>query len=589
MTRYTPSTFCFRNATDALPVLLDYMLINGSEVGSRQGERTFEILTPQIMLTHPWEREILTPLRKASLPAQIAETMWVLAGRGDIEWLSHYLSRAGEFSDDGKYWRGAYGPRIRDWRSMGINGPQHTDQLRHVVELLKHDRGTRRAVINIYDPAVDTQDGKDIPCNNWLSFISRNGYLHLNVAIRSNDVIWGWSGINQFEWSVLQEIVAKMTGNMIGNLTFNVTSFHLYEKHWEKARNIVKESRGMVPSALSSPGFSLKSVKERPDWHTTDSDIDLLNELISEWFRAEEKIRNGEYYDVSEFPEPMFRSWLYVLEWYWSQDDSVLGLHLANTRLRAAAFQSPKRKVEKPTTRDQDKPLAYQAEFIDFVSKLHEEKGAVYGDSWKKRGESFSIIPNILRKSDRLGVAGGGDTAADTVIDLLVYLAKYRLWLSYEQMAPTYDGKLYLPVDFNENVEVRLLLSRVSRIATAATQRADLPKQIEALESLCEVLASSVAEGVSPIQKAGVVNEALPLAFSAAKRLWAEEQGHIAADADTSDGIEVGKMAPVRDITEKARARQDRDVESVKQAAQRLDSNHAERNAQRRWNGYEEI
>ena len=68
--------------------------------------------------------------------------------------------------------------------------------------------------------------------------------------------------------------------------------------------------------------------------------------------------------------------------------------------------------------------------FVEFVAQLHREKHAAYGDSWKKRGEMLGIMANIARKMDRLGVAGGGDTAADTAIDLLVYLIKYRLWIA---------------------------------------------------------------------------------------------------------------------------------------------------------------
>ena len=66
---------------------------------------------------------------------------------------------------------------------------------------------------------------------------------------------------------------------------------------------------------------------------------------------------------------------------------------------------------------------------MEFVAQLHREKHAAYGDSWKKRGEMLGIMANIARKMDRLGVAGGGDTSADTAIDLLVYLIKYRLWI----------------------------------------------------------------------------------------------------------------------------------------------------------------
>ena len=114
----------FPNLNEALPRLAQRLLA-APVVGSRNGG-TREIMNIEITLDRPLEREVLHQERKASLPAQIAETMWVLAGRNDIEWLSHYLPRAKDFSDDGTTWRAGYGRRLRHfgaeyapkWRSQ---------------------------------------------------------------------------------------------------------------------------------------------------------------------------------------------------------------------------------------------------------------------------------------------------------------------------------------------------------------------------------------------------------------------------------------------------------------------------------------
>lgn len=333
--------FKFDSVTEALPHLLDHVQAAGEEVGSRQGDRTLEILMPQITLVKPWRREVLTPGRKASLPAQIAETMWVLGGRDDIDFLSYYLPRAVDFSDDGETWRGAYGPRIREWETPDQDG-HVIDQLAHVVDLLKTDRTTRRAVIAIYDPVLDTAPGKDIPCNNWLSFINRGGELHMNVAIRSNDVFWGWSGINTFEWSALQEIVAHLVGVQVGTLTFNVTSFHLYDRHWKRADEIVKTWKHTAgldwTHPADSPRFDLGG-------HTRS--VNVLDALIQDWFDTEEKIRTGQVGwepIVYEFPEPMLRSWLHVIAAHWTGDATWL-VPYKGTRLDQGYRFSPKRKV----------------------------------------------------------------------------------------------------------------------------------------------------------------------------------------------------------------------------------------------------
>ncbi len=439
-------SYSFTNVNHALPQLATTVLAEGDEVGSRLGERTLELTHVGIKLEKPWQREIVIPGRKASVAAQIAETMWVLSGRNDIGWLSHYLPRASDFSDDGSTWRSGYGPRLRDYgweREIDAKG---VDQLARVVELLQRSPGTRQGVISIWDPTVDGTPGKDTACNNWLSFISRKGKLDLHVAIRSNDLIWGWSGINQFEWSALQEIVAGLTGLMVGELHFTITSLHVYDRHWEKARLI-----GLGGSELGqgdSPRFDY--VKTMPE----------LDNMIKEWFGQEALIRTGQPIDVGRFPEPMMRSWLRVLQWYWSGDERFLE-SLNGTRLRHAALIGSKPAGKPQEVRELPHlkslmgalgiagtpvlPVAaqlvehelipltdqtFKPDFLTYINELHAEKHAAYGDSWKRRGE-FGILANIARKVDRLimGLDTSDETQLDTAIDLLVYLAKYRGWL----------------------------------------------------------------------------------------------------------------------------------------------------------------
>ena len=396
----------------ALPDLLGTLLAEGEDVLSRNGN-TKELRFPHISVVNPLNRYAQATARKASLAAQIAETMWVLAGRDDIEFLSQYLPRAKDFSDDGKVWRGAYGPRIRSW-----NGG--TDQLVGVINILRESRNSRRAVISLFDAEIDQQPGKDIPCNNWLHFLPRGDTLDLHVVARSNDVMWGWSGINFFEWSTMLEIVASYAGFVVGEMHFSVSSFHLYEHHFDKAKAI-------IGCSVRNQTFDAPRFKDRSDVNLVARD---LSTLLSEWFHLEKFIREFDYQRrptneinfrvlsdrISKFPDPMLRSWLLVLVGYWSdnREHSSLTLH------RALAA-SPKR----PVPSDLKK-------FQDTVSSLHKQKHEAYGDSWKKRGEQVSIWANIARKVDRLVSKGEttDENQIDTAVDLWVYVLKYRLWLS---------------------------------------------------------------------------------------------------------------------------------------------------------------
>lgn len=428
----------YDTVSEALPAVMQDLLKYGDEVGSRNG-RVKECLNAQIVISDPVRREVLSVNRKANVFAQIAETMWVLSGRNDVEWLSAYLPRAKDYSDDGETWRGGYGPRLRNWggwphqNSTGMVG---LDQIQHVISLLRNDPLSRRAVIAIYDPATDAAPGKDIPCNDFLQFQSRGGVLHLTVTVRSNDIMWGWSGINAFEWSTLQEIVASLLGIQVGPITFNIGSLHLYEQHFAKAERIEYEYWDQYDIVPFNPGHEITTIEE-------------VDDLFNQWFSWEDLCRHGtaDLNTLHEwFYEPMIMSWAAAIAYYWQREPHWL-THLSGTALVVAVARTPASMLPEPRVASrsgaagQGHTLATHERtgaFYEYVKNLHAVKHASYGDSWKKRGEKMSILANMARKVDRIGVGDEFDSSSDTVIDLFVYAIKYRGWLNGGTSDPEY-------------------------------------------------------------------------------------------------------------------------------------------------------
>ena len=449
----------YLTVNDALPDLARHVL-NGEELGSRKGERVLERLHQQITLTEPWDRYPRLGLRKASLPAQIAETMWILAGRNDVEWLSYYLPRAAEFSDDGETWRGGYGPRIRRYGDPMLPERLHLDQLAAVVRELRENPTSRRAVIGIWDASMDARrenEGpwKDVPCNDIISFQSRLGELHAHVFVRSNDLMWGWSGINAFEWSVLQEVIAGILGIEVGTLTFSISSLHAYDRHWEKLRKI--GAAYPAPEEHFDPLDAFDVPRLTKD-ETRPRSVAELDEEIAEWFKAEARIRAARSFDEawaeanSAACSGLFDAFLQVIAAarFGRPDD------LPSRVLRESLKASPRAPFAVDEEREEIRatnfggviransvltpagpepglsPIAAaptREALADAISSLHDVKHAAYGDSWKRRGESLGILANIARKTDRLGKTDDVETALDTAVDLLVYLVKYEAWL----------------------------------------------------------------------------------------------------------------------------------------------------------------
>lgn len=445
--------YIFESMDSALPALCSELTDHGALVPSRLGDDTKELRHVGVTLTRPLDREVLAGHRNASIVAQIAETMWVLRGRSDITWLGQYLPRAHEFSDDGTTWRGAYGPRLRRY------GMAETDQLQHVVDLLRADPNTRRAVLSIYDPNIDVHPGKDIPCNDFMSFSLRDGRLDAHVFIRSNDLVWGWSGINAFEWSVVLEVIAWFVGAEPGSLHFSITSLHAYDRHFKRLEKIASAPRvtgGWEQGRRFNPhGMRFQQLRE----------LDLI---LDWWFDIEDRARTGnDVHDViaqfEEQADPLLGGFLRVIASHWLDDNTYM-TPLLGTRLAEAYSRELWRTQERKTeTRVTQQGEHVPNDFDRFVAELHAEKHAAYGDSWRKRGELFSILPNVARKVDRL--ASGKDTTdetqADTAIDLLVYLIKYRIWLAQNVSGVTYPSALTQPlieIDYTNEVELVALM-----------------------------------------------------------------------------------------------------------------------------------
>jgi hypothetical protein len=86
-----------------------------------------------------------------------------------------------------------------------------------------------------YDLMVEN-DIKDVPCNTHIYFSVRNGYLHMTVCNRSNDMIWGAFGANAVHMSYLMEYMAHAVGAKVGHYTQFTNNLHAYKNVLEKHR-----------------------------------------------------------------------------------------------------------------------------------------------------------------------------------------------------------------------------------------------------------------------------------------------------------------------------------------------------------------
>lgn len=207
--------------------VVDTVVQKGLEVSPR-GDPTLELIGATVVITNP---ELTLPVgvgRGVSKVVAAMETLQLIGGFTDPV-LTCRASDAFEKVKDGGAFHGAYGPRT-------------APQFPRVVERLKSDGYTRRAVVNIWDPAQDLyRDGlHDYPCTITLEYTIRNGALVASTHMRSNDV---WLGLayDAFVFTQVQLTLCNILQVDPGPYVHHATSLHIYERDVPKVGKLTAD------------------------------------------------------------------------------------------------------------------------------------------------------------------------------------------------------------------------------------------------------------------------------------------------------------------------------------------------------------
>ena len=172
---------------------------------------------------------IATARTDYSLSYMLGELVWYFTGRDDVEFISKFSSFWEHISDDGVTNRSAYGAIV--FNRYGF------DQVAQVIDTLKRDPYSRRAVINFNVPNPERFETKDEICTLALVFELRNGKLDCTGIMRSNDV-WLGTPYDVVFFTELQKHIANELGVGYGKYTHIAVSLHAYEKDIDRVREV---------------------------------------------------------------------------------------------------------------------------------------------------------------------------------------------------------------------------------------------------------------------------------------------------------------------------------------------------------------
>lgn len=164
-----------------------------------------------------------------SVPYMLGGLALYFTGRDDVEFISKFPSFSKCIGGDGVTTRSAYDAVM--FNRYGF------DQVAQVIDTLKRDPCSRRAIIDLNIPNTERFEMKDEICTIALVFELREGKLDCTGIMRSDDV-WLGTPYDVVFFTELQKHIANELGVGYGKYTHFAVSLHAYEKDIDRVREV---------------------------------------------------------------------------------------------------------------------------------------------------------------------------------------------------------------------------------------------------------------------------------------------------------------------------------------------------------------
>ena len=167
--------------------LLNRILTEGTQKGDRTGTGTLSIFGHQMRFDLRDGFPLLTT-KKLHLKSIIYELLWFLRGDTNVRYLQEHGVRIwNEWADENGELGPVYG---HQWRSWPDYKGGTIDQIKNVVDMIKHNPDSRRMMVTAWNPA-EVDDMALPPCHCLFQFYVAEGRLSLQLYQRSADSFLG--------------------------------------------------------------------------------------------------------------------------------------------------------------------------------------------------------------------------------------------------------------------------------------------------------------------------------------------------------------------------------------------------------------
>lgn len=228
--------------------LLTDILQNGTDKDDRTGTGTRSVFGRQMRFDLSQGFPLLTT-KKLHLKSIIYELLWFLKGDTNVHYLQEHGVRIwNEWADADGNLGHIYGYQWRSWPDY--NGG-HIDQIKEVVETLKHNPDSRRIIVSAWNVA-DLPNMNLPPCHAFFQFYVADGKLSLQLYQRSADCFLGVP-FNIASYALLTMMMAQVTGLKPGEFIHTLGDTHIYKNHFQQVQQQLERTPRQLPVMKINP------------------------------------------------------------------------------------------------------------------------------------------------------------------------------------------------------------------------------------------------------------------------------------------------------------------------------------------------
>ncbi|MBO5801754.1 MAG: thymidylate synthase [Alistipes sp.] len=140
------------------------------------------------------------------------------------------------------------------WRSWPTGDGGAIDQIKRVIETIKHNPNSRRMIVSAWNVA-DVDSMALPPCHTMFQFFVAEGRLSCQLYQRSGDTFLGVP-FNIASYALLTMMIAKECGLEPGEFVHTLGDAHLYLNHLEQAEEQLSREPRKLPTMVLNPSVS---------------------------------------------------------------------------------------------------------------------------------------------------------------------------------------------------------------------------------------------------------------------------------------------------------------------------------------------